>query len=95
MVSVFDVRNMLDPILRPNDRRDPAILRTVVIDPAGGGKDAGIKSPFIAEKELTLAVARFLLPQLKEKGYRVVLTRDADKSVLPGQRVLAANEVPE
>ena len=48
LVSVFDVRNLLDPIMRPNDRRDPAVLKTVVIDPAGGGKESGIKSPFIA-----------------------------------------------
>ena len=95
MISVFDVRNILDPILRPNDRRDPVILRTVVIDPAGGGKDPGIKSPFIAEKDLTLAVATLLVPQLKEKGYRVVLTRDGDKTVLPKARVLAANDVPD
>lgn len=95
MISVFDVRNVLDPILRPNDRRDPAILRTVVIDPAGGGKDTGIKSPFIAEKDLTLAVAKILAPLLQANGYRVVLTRDSDKSVLPGLRVLTANEIPE
>ena len=54
IVSVFDVRNVLDPVMRPNDRRDPAVLKTVVIDPAGGGKETGIKSPYIAEKDLTL-----------------------------------------
>ena len=95
MISVFDVRNVLDPILRPNDRRDPAILRTVVIDPAGGGDDSGIKSPFIAEKDLTLAVAQILGPLLQANGYRVVLTRETDKNLLPGMRVLTANDVPE
>ena len=95
MISVFDVRNVLDPILRPNDRRDPAILRTVVIDPAGGGTDTGIKSPYIAEKDLTLAVAQLLGPLLQANGYRVVLTRETDKTLLPGMRVLAANDVPE
>ncbi len=95
MISVFDVRNILDPILRPNDRRDPAILRTVVLDPSGGGKDTGIKSPYIAEKDLTLAVAKLLAPLLKANGYQVVLTRQEDKSILPALRVLTANEVPE
>ena len=95
MISVFDVRNVLDPILRPNDRRDPAILRTVVIDPSGGGTDTGIKSPYIAEKDLTLAVAKLLGPLLQANGYRVILTRDTDKVVLPGMRVLAANDVPD
>ncbi len=95
LISVFDVRNVLDPILRPNDRRDPAILRTVVIDPAGGGKEVGIKSPAINEKDLTLAVAKLLAPLLQAKGYRVVLTRESDRSLLPGLRVVAANDVAE
>ncbi len=95
MLSVFDVRNVLDPILRPHDRRDPALLRTVVIDPAGGGKDTGIQSPYIAEKNLTLAVANLLGPLLKANGYRVVYTRQDDKTLLPGMRVLTANDVPE
>lgn len=95
MISVFDVRNVLDPILRPNDRRDPAILRTVVIDPAGGGTDTGIKSPYFVEKDLTLAVAKLLGPLLQANGYRVLLTRETDKSLLPGMRVLTANDVPE
>ncbi len=95
MISVFDVRNVLDPIMRPNDRRDPAILRTVVIDPSGGGKEVGIKSAAIAEKDLTLAVAKLLGPLLQANGYRVILTRDADKTLLPGMRVLAANEVAD
>gem|GEM_PF-1237575 len=95
MISVFDVRNILDPILRPNDRRDPAILRTVVIDPSGGGKDTGIRCPFIAEKELTLAVAKHMVPLLEANGYRVLLTRAEDKAVLPGLRIATANDVAE
>ena len=95
MISVFDVRNVLDPILRPNDRRDPAILRTVVIDPSGGGRDSGIKSPYIAEKDLTLAVAKLLGPLLQANGYQVVLTRETDKTLLPGMRVLTANDVTD
>ncbi len=95
MLSVFDVRNILDPILRPNDRRDPAILRTVVIDPTGGGKETGIRSPFIAEKDLTLAVARHTASLLRANGYRVLLTREEDKAVLPGLRIATANDIPE
>ncbi len=78
LVSVFDVRNVLDPIMRPNDRRDPAVLKTVVIDPAGGGKETGIKSPFIAEKDLTLDVARQMAELCRSRGFNVVLTRDSD-----------------
>ncbi|MES2705104.1 MAG: N-acetylmuramoyl-L-alanine amidase [Verrucomicrobiota bacterium] len=95
MISVFDVRNVLDPILRPTDRRDPAILRTVIIDPAGGGRDPGIQSQAIDEKELTLELAKVLATLLKNNGYKVVLTRETDKLVLPAARVRMANEVTE
>jgi N-acetylmuramoyl-L-alanine amidase len=86
LVATFDVRNVLDPIMRPNDRRDPAVLKTIVIDPSGGGKETGIKSPFIAEKELTLDVATQLADKLKAGGFNVVLTRNADTLVSAAQR---------
>ena len=81
IVSVFDVRNVLDPIMRPNDRRDPAVLKTVVIDPSGGGKEDGIKSPFISEKDLTLDVALQLRDKLTALGINAVLTRTDDSFV--------------
>ena len=95
LVSVFDVRNVLDPIMRPNDRRDPAVLKTVVIDPSGGGKETGIKSPFIAEKDLTLDVAKQLGEKLTAAGFRVVLTRDEDKLVTAAERRKIAEGVHE
>ena len=93
LVSVFDVRNVLDPIMRPNDRRDPAVLKTVVIDPSGGGKETGIKSPFIAEKDLTLVVAKQLGEKLTAAGFRVVLTREEDKLVSTVDRKRIADAV--
>jgi N-acetylmuramoyl-L-alanine amidase len=95
LVSVFDVRNVLDPIMRPNDRRDPAVLKTVVIDPSGGGKEAGIKSPFIAEKDLTLDVALRMAEKLKAAGFKVVLTRDSDQFVSSEERSRIAEVVTE
>jgi len=95
IVSVFDVRNVLDPIMRPNDRRDPAVLKTVIIDPSGGGTETGIKSPFIAEKDLTLDVAKQLGEKLTAAGFRVVLTRDSDTLVSAGQRQKTADAVTE
>lgn len=94
LISVFDVRNMLDPILRPTDRRDPAILRTVILDPGGGGEE-GLDSKTVKEKEVTLETARLLGALLKQNGYRVVMTREDDKAVMPGMRVSLANDVPE
>src|SRR5687768_6842661 len=95
IVSVFDVRNVLDPIMRPNDRRDPAVLKTVIIDPSGGGTETGIKSPWIAEKDLTLDVAKQLGEKLTAAGFRVVLTRDSDTLVSAAQRQKAADAVTE
>ena len=95
LVSVFDVRNVLDPIMRPNDRRDPAVLKTIVIDPSGGGKETGIKSPFIAEKDLTLDVAKQLSGKLTAAGFRVVLTREEDKLVSTADRRKIADGVNE
>jgi N-acetylmuramoyl-L-alanine amidase len=95
LVSVFDVRNVLDPIMRPNDRRDPAVLKTVVIDPAGGGREAGIKSPFIAEKDLTLDVAKQLAELCKAEGFKVVLTRDSDVYVSAEDRQKKAETVTD
>lgn len=86
IVSVFDVRNVLDPIMRPNDRRDPAQLKSVIIDPSGGGKETGIKSPYIAEKDLTLDVAIQLRDKLTAAGFEVILTRSDDSDVSPTAR---------
>jgi len=95
IVSVFDVRNVLDPIMRPNDRRDPALLKTVVLDPSGGGREAGIKSPFIAEKDLTLDVAKQLAEKLTDAGFKVVLTRTDDSTVSTEERKRIAESVTE
>jgi len=95
LMSVFDVRNVLDPVMRPNDRRDPAVLKTVVIDPGGGGKETGIKSPYIAEKDLTLEVALQLREKLSATGLKVLLTRTEDKEVSPEERLRLAKSVTE
>ena len=95
LVSVFDVRNVLDPIMRPNDRRDPAMLKTVVIDPSGGGKESGIKSPFITEKALTLDVAMQLAELCRAAGFNVVLTRESDVYVSAEDRRKKADAVTD
>jgi N-acetylmuramoyl-L-alanine amidase len=95
IVSVFDVRNVLDPVMRPNDRRDPALLKTVVIDPACGGKATGIKSPYIAEKDLTLDVALQLREKLSASGLKVLLTRTQDAEVSAEERQRLAKSVTD
>jgi N-acetylmuramoyl-L-alanine amidase len=55
----------------------------IIIDPAHGGKDKGVKlNDDVAEKDITLAVALSLKKELaQEKNIEIILTRDADKTI--------------
>lgn len=65
----------------------------VVIDPGHGGKDDGETDNKAVEKEITLNVALRLQEILsKKKGYKVILTRNADKSVNLRDRAAKANK---
>jgi N-acetylmuramoyl-L-alanine amidase len=64
----------------------------IVLDPGHGGSDAGVTVGEVVEKDLTLALARALKPELERRVHaRVVLTRDADVSLGPDPRAEAAN----
>ena len=52
---IASVRNVIDAILHPGERRDPAVLETIVLDPSGGGREHGIKTPHITEKATLLS----------------------------------------
>jgi N-acetylmuramoyl-L-alanine amidase len=61
----------------------------VVIDPGHGGRDPGAVSVSadVAEKELTLALARDLRDRLVKRGrVRVALTRNSDRYLTLGER---------
>ncbi len=64
-------------------------VKTIVIDPGHGGKDPGaIGIRGTQEKDITLDVSRRLKQRLIAKGpYKVLLTRDTDKTVSLAQRV--------
>ena len=69
----------------PAATRPPAAprRRVIAIDPGHGGVDVGMsgpvgRRPFLKEKDVTLAVSRFLGRELEAKGYAVVFTRDRD-----------------
>jgi N-acetylmuramoyl-L-alanine amidase len=91
MISIFDVSNVLDPVLRGTYKRDPAVLRVVVLDPAAGGQERGLWTQHGEEKELTLAVALRMKPLLEAEGFTVVLSRDDDSAVFPLERIRLAN----
>jgi N-acetylmuramoyl-L-alanine amidase len=62
--------------------------RIILIDPAHGGQDQGIKlTSDIYEKDITRAVALAIRKELaSEKNLEVVLTRDSDKTVTEEDR---------
>lgn len=65
---------------------------TVCIDPALGGNDSGASANGLTEKDVTLAVALKLKSELEQRGVKVVLTRDSDKTVTNEARVAACNK---
>lgn len=70
----------------------PNRLATIVIDPGHGGADAGVKAGGLAEKDVVLALARVLQPELERRtGARVQLTRSADEPTAQERRAQAAN----
>jgi N-acetylmuramoyl-L-alanine amidase len=71
-------------------------FRTVVIDPGHGGFDHGAHAiSGLDEKYLTLDVAKRLRPLLKERGYRVVMTRTTDIFIPLGVRTAISNAHPD
>ena len=65
---------------------------TVVIDAGHGGFDrGGVPGQRVSEKTMALDVAQRLEKQLRQAGYRVVMTRDSDVFVPLGERVRIAN----
>jgi len=78
----------------PEFRALPPGTPTVVIDAGHGGSDHGVEAGGLAEKWLTLELARLLRDQLERGGIaRAVLTRDDDRAIPAQRRAEAANRV--
>lgn len=80
------------PTLPPREVRSG--IRTIVIDPGHGGSETGAIGPSgIAEKELTLTLARDLAGRLQQRlGVRVLLTRSDDSTLPLDTRPAIANQ---
>jgi N-acetylmuramoyl-L-alanine amidase len=68
----------------------------VVLDPGHGGIDHGTTyegHPPVAEKDMTLMLARQVAAQLKARGIDVTFTRDGDYEMPLGARTALANKV--
>lgn len=59
----------------------------VVLDPEGGGGDAGVRGENLAEKDLTLQVARLVQKKLATLDVRLYLTRTEDTEVSEQDRI--------
>lgn len=66
--------------------------RVVVLDPGHGGKDCGAIMNNICEKTLTLNIAKKTFQELKNRGYKVYITRNSDKYISLRDRTDMANE---
>ncbi len=63
----------------PSDLRR---VRTVIIDPGHGGRDPGATGyQGLREKDVALRLARALGKELETKGFRVVYTREDDRTI--------------
>lgn len=96
---VFDVHRggeMAAPPASPPLRapEPPEGVRVIVLDPGHGGSESGAVGPSgVAEKDLTLALARTLKARLEaELPVRVILTRDEDASLPHETRTAIANQ---
>ncbi|WP_207761787.1 N-acetylmuramoyl-L-alanine amidase family protein [Aliarcobacter cryaerophilus] len=70
-----------------------SINKTIVIDAGHGGDDVGAVGPNKQyEKVINLEVARYLENILKQRGYKVYLTRSTDKFIKVMDRTILANE---
>ncbi len=94
VVDVFGARTRRaslavgDPFRPPSELRP---VRTVVIDPGHGGRDPGaIGVGGLREKDVTLRLSRALRDRLEERGFRVVTTRDDDRTLSLEERTAIA-----
>jgi len=71
----------------------PAARRPlVIVDPAHGGSERGAAlSDAVAEKDVTLALARLLRHELETRGFAVLMLRESDTTVTLDQRASQAN----
>ena len=64
----------------------------VVIDAGHGGVDGGTQGFGVLEKRVALATARAAERELRRRGVRVVMTREADVTLSLDERIAFANE---
>lgn len=87
LVSKTDMVTLIDPVLRPTYIANRRLVKTIILDPAHGGHDAGIVTAYAREADVALLTANKLKALLAERGYHVVLTREVNQYLSDQQRV--------
>ena len=97
VIDVYGERKAGDRRGGPGVRRDDRLpldarrVRTVIVDPGHGGSDPGaIGLGGLREKDVTLRLSKLLTRKLRSMGFRVVATRETDKSVSLEERTFIA-----
>ena len=97
VIDVYGKRDVGDrrggPGIRRDDRLPPDArkVRTVIVDPGHGGSDPGaIGLGGLREKDVTLRLSKLLTMKLRSMGFRVVTTRNTDRSVSLEERTAIA-----
>jgi N-acetylmuramoyl-L-alanine amidase len=91
LVSLLDFQTVIHPLLFPPRNTPGEKVKIICLDPGHGGKDPGNQSGRSLEKKLTLLMAEELQKQLKNAGFKVVLTRPEDAFVELMERPFSAN----
>ena len=83
----------LNHISSENEKLLDELIDVIVIDPGHGGQDSGAMGKSgLVEKEVTLDIAKRLKDLLKkEKGLKVILTRETDELIPLEERTQIAN----
>ena len=68
-------------------------VRHLMLDPGHGGHDPGTRGKNSVEKQLNLAFAQELSAELRQRGYRVSLTRSRDEFVPLSRRPALAEQL--
>ena len=89
-LSQLDIDTTFRPLLSPprNDRGKK--VRTICLDAGHGGKDPGNRAAGRQEKDYVLRLTLELRDQLRNAGFKVVLTRSADRFLELSDRAAVA-----
>jgi N-acetylmuramoyl-L-alanine amidase len=85
-ISSLDLRTAIEPVLHPPQYRAGRKIKVIALDPGHGGRDPGHQAGSQQEKTHTLLLARELRTQLRQAGFRVILTRSGDDYLDPYER---------